>query len=284
MSVKRNVAVRRVKFALASLGATHPRSGAHRRAPVARSSSPSRSIEPKARHFTPAIYDLTRRPTLLTPQTWIREFCCGLCGCPALVRPLVRIDSDHEHRFLLSPAPTCVMPRRAVLIRVRLLASFEPRRSKNPASGHFALKPTGTAAGHSGDRHRASHATNHSAARASNPPSGQSGASLSASGPSALHPHRLRRPATHPLIHPVAPAFASACPACRAVSLMRCRITHRRLLPSPHPDGSESCSSGMARTAASVLAARSRYARTAASNDSSDPGANSDSVRSTTAP
>src|SRR5207249_9892932 len=43
------------------------------------------------------------------------------------------------------------MPRRAVLMRDRLLASFEPRRSENPAGGRFALKPTVSVAGHSRD-------------------------------------------------------------------------------------------------------------------------------------
>src|SRR6059058_953865 len=44
-----------------------------------------------------------------------------------------------------------LMPRRAVLMRDRLLASFEPRRSENPAGGRFALKPTVSVAGHSRD-------------------------------------------------------------------------------------------------------------------------------------
>lgn len=58
---------------------------------------------------------------------------------------------------------------------------------------------------------------------------------------------------------PVTPSsnsrVASAWPRCRAVSLMRCRTTHLRFLPSPHWHGSSN--DAMLRIAASVITARS---------------------------
>src|SRR3989442_249402 len=68
------------------------------------------------------------------------------------------------------------MPRRAVLMRDRLLASFEPHRSENPAGGRFARKPTVCVGGRAFSRPptRPSDATSELDAPASHSPSGQS--------------------------------------------------------------------------------------------------------------
>jgi hypothetical protein len=77
-----------------------------------------------------------------------------------------------------------------------------------------------------------------------------------------------------PRYSPVVPSrssrVASAWPAWRAVSLIKCGSTQRRSVPSSRRQGS--ASERMARTAALVAATRARYAATAATTVSSAPG------------
>jgi len=85
---------------------------------------------------------------------------------------------------------------------------------------------------------------------------------------------------------PVAPSrssrVASAWPAWRAVSLIKWRRTQRRSRPSPNLHGSASDGSDL--TVASVAAALSRYAATAAPTVSAGPGLNSSSLLLTFSP
>jgi hypothetical protein len=64
----------------------------------------------------------------------------------------------------------------------------------------------------------------------------------------------------------------SAWPACRAVSLIRCRTTHRRSCPSAQLEASERWVRSIDRIAESVFAARSRYAFRASSTLTSSCG------------
>ena len=90
------------------------------------------------------------------------------------VRPLVGVDPDDIHDGAPHWLSAVVMPRRTDLMRLDALASFEPRRSENPASGRFLRKPTQGGRAFSRPLTRPSDATGNPVRRAAHPLSGHS--------------------------------------------------------------------------------------------------------------